>query len=151
MNERKQLEDEIEKLKYELSVSIPEEINEIMECGGIQDSTEISSILQRQQLTTVRLNQLISRLNCNKNISLKDIPKDAVGIGSLVTVLHKESGQTLRYKIVATDISDIIDVTPQSPIGKALYNKQVNDEVVAYLPIGKVTYAILDLKTIHQF
>lgn len=150
MNERKQLENEIEKLKYELSVSIPEEINEIMECGGLQDSTEISSVLQRQQLATVRLNQLIHRLNSNKNISLKEISKDAVGIGSLVTVKNIGTGQIIQFKIVVNDISDIIDVTLQSPIGKALYNKKINDEVSVYLPNGKVTYSILELKTIHE-
>lgn len=153
MNEREQIEQEIEKLRHELSVTIPEEIQIATEQGDLRENTEFSAAVARQHFVGVRLKQLVDRLKAYKSIDLSLIPKDKVGLGSVVKAKHVETNETVRFKIVMSDISEddtYIEVTLKSPIGKALQNKQVKDEVSVSLPHGKATYRILSITTIHD-
>jgi transcription elongation factor GreA len=149
------IEKEIEHLRYELSVTIPEEIQLALEAGDWGDNSEFSEIISRQYYTGIRLKQLIDRLNAHKLIDLKNISKNAVGMGSLVTVHNKESKKDITYKIISVELSDVDsgdyeEVTLNSPLGKALNNKQIGDDVVVYLPSGKVSLKIVKLLTIHE-
>jgi transcription elongation GreA/GreB family factor len=76
-------------------------------------------------------------------------------VGSIITVYHVEQETTKVFKIVFAEISDNIslaytEITSNSPIGKSLYNKTVNEQVIVSLPSGKATYKILELLTIHD-
>lgn len=149
------LEKEIELLRHELSVSIPAEIQLALEAGDWGDNSEFSEIISRQHYTGIRLKQLIDRLNACKLIDLKNIPRDRVGTGSLVTVHHKERNKNINYKVISVEISDIEnseyqEVTISSPLGKALYNKKIGDEFSVYLPSGKIHLKIVNLITIHE-
>jgi transcription elongation GreA/GreB family factor len=48
MNECDQLEKEIQELKFELSVSIPDEMQIAMESGDLRENSEFSEVLSRQ-------------------------------------------------------------------------------------------------------
>ena len=155
MNEREQLENEIDRLKYELSVTIPQEIQDAVEMGDLRENSEYTEIVGRQQFAGIRLAQLQQRLSVYKNININLIPKDTVGLGSIITVYHVEQETTKIFKIVFAEISDDIsdtytEITSNSPIGKALYNKTINEQVIVSLPSGKATYKILELLTIHD-
>lgn len=149
------LEKEIENLRHELVVTIPEEIQRALEAGDWGDNSEFSEVISRQTYTGIRLRQLIDRLHAHKLIDLKQIPRNKVGIGSLVTVYQKENKKTIKYKIISLEISnnefeDYEEVTTNSPIGKALRDKEVDDECTVYLPSGKTHYKIVNLVTIHD-
>lgn len=149
------LEKEIENLRYELTVTIPEEIQLALESGDWGDNSEFSEIVSRQHYTGIRLKQLIDRLNAHKLVDLKNIPKNTVGMGSLVTVYDAETRRNIKYKIISLEISDVDsddfqEVTLNSPLGKALTDKKVGDEVIVYLPSGKVNLKIVSLLTIHE-
>ena len=155
MNEREQLENEIDRLKYELSVTLPQEIQDAVEMGDLRDNSEYTEIVGRQQIAGIRLAQLQQRLSAYKTININLIPKDKVGVGSIITVYHVEQKTTKIFKIVFAEITDDIfgvytEVTSNSPIGKSLCNKTINEQVTVPLPNGKATYKILELLTIHD-
>jgi len=155
MNDREQLEGEIQKLKYELSVTIPQEMQAAVEMGDLRENSEYTEIVTRQQFAGIRLNQLLQRLSVYKNINLSSIPSDKVGVGSIITVFHVEANIKKIFKMVLAEISndiadEYIEITSSSPIGKSLYNKTIDDQVVVSLPNGKATYKILELLTIHD-
>jgi transcription elongation factor GreA len=155
MNEREQLENEIDRLKYELSVTLPQEMQDAVEMGDLRDNSEYTEIVTRQQFAGIRLAQLQQRLSAHKNINIKHIPTDKVGVGSLITVYHVEQDTTKVFKMVFAEITDKIsdvytEITGNSPIGKSLYNKTINEQVIVPLPSGKATYKILELLTIHD-
>jgi transcription elongation factor GreA len=155
MNDREHLEQEINSLKYELSVTIPQEMQDAVEMGDLRENSEYTEIVTRQQFAGIRLNQLLQRLAAYKNINLNLIPRDKVGIGSIMTVYHTEQNINKVFKVVLAEISDEVsdiytEITSNSPIGKSLYNKTVGEQVVVSLPNGKATYKILDLLTIHD-
>lgn len=155
MNDREQLENEIDRLKYELSVTLPQEMQDAVEMGDLRDNSEYTEIVTRQQFAGIRLSQLLQRRSAYKNININVIPKDRVGIGSLITVHHLEQDTTKVFKLVFAEITDNIsdvytEITSNSPIGKSLCNKTINEQVVVPLPSGKATYKILELLTIHD-
>lgn len=154
MNEYVQLEKEIESLRHELSVTIPQEIQTAKETGDLRENTEFSEILTRQTFASIRLNQLLTRLKAYKSIDINTIPHDKVGIGSIVKVRHLESDKIVYFKLVVGDIHSFEvnkyeEITINSPIGKSLLDKKVKDEVLVSLPKGKATYRILQINTIH--
>lgn len=155
MNEREQLENEINRLRYELSVTIPQEMQTAIESGDLRENSEFSDVVTRQYFASVRLKQLADRLNSYKAINLQNISKTHVGIGSVVKVKHVEENTTITFKIVVGEISDdanteYTEITVNSPIGKALCNKELKDQVIVVLPRGKVTYKIMNIKTLHD-
>lgn len=155
MNEREHLEQEINKLRYELSVTIPQDMQTAIETGDLRENSEFSDVVTRQYFASVRLRQLTDRLNSYKAINLQNISKSHIGIGSITKVKHIEENKIVTFKIVVGEISDNpstehTEITINSPIGKALYNKQVKDQVIVVLPNGKVTYKIMSIKTLHD-
>jgi transcription elongation factor GreA len=155
MNEREQLENEIDRLKYELSVTLPQEMQDAVEMGDLRENSEYTEIVTRQQFAGIRLHQLIQRLAAYKQINLNNVPRDKVGIGSIITVYHDESGYIKTFKLALVEISNdesplYTEITMNSPIGKSLYNKSVGDAVIVSLPSGKAIYKILNILTIHD-
>lgn len=149
------LEEEIEKIRYELAVNIPEELRNATDSTESTETGEYSEILTRQNLLSIRLSQLINRLNVNTHVDLKNIPRDKIGMGSLVKLHCKASHDEFYVKIISSEISDIIDesyneITINSPIGKALYNKRIGEETRVITPSGTKEYIIIELTTIHD-
>lgn len=149
------LENEIHNLNYELTVTIPEELRTALMVGDSADNAEYSEIISRYYLTNIRLRQLIQRLSTYNSINLENIPRDKVGIGSIVQVEQLNNGNIILYKIVISEISDevtpdYVEVTANSPVGKALRNHAVDDIIDIMLPIGKTKYKILNIKTLHD-
>ena len=146
------LEKEIEKIRYELAEIIPEELKNAMYSGDVLESSEYSEILRRQHLLSIRLTQLDKRLHLNKFIDIKNIPRYQVGIGSLITLLCKTTNIEFTVKLITSELSDIIyeEITLNSPVGKALFNKRINDDITVYTPSGIKSYKIVNLITIHD-
>jgi transcription elongation factor GreA len=156
MNEYEQLEEEIIRLKHELSDIIPQEMQDAIELGDLRENSEFSELVTRQHFVSIRLKQLTDRLALCKSINVQNISRDSVGIGSLIKTRHLETNAIEYFKLVLSEISDDVyhtytEITLKSPLGKALNNKKVKDEVVAKLPNGKATYRILKITTIHDF
>lgn len=155
MNERDNIEMEIQKLKFELSVTIPEEIQTAIEQGDLRENSEFSSAITRQHFVGIRLQQLLERLAAYKLIDISLIPVDKVGIGSVVTVNEIDTDASHIFKVVISEISDVFteqytEVTIKSPIGKALHGKSLNDIVSVQLPSCKRIYKIVNIVTIHN-
>jgi transcription elongation factor GreA len=148
------LEEQISQLKQELSVTIPQEIKEAVELGDLRENTEYSSALERQNLVGIRLEQLLRRAEAYRKIDISTLPRDAVNIGSIVKVRNLKTNKIEHFKIVLGDIDeteskDHQEVTIASPIGQAMKNKKVKDEILVSTPRGVTKYRILQIKTAH--
>jgi transcription elongation factor GreB len=69
-----------------------------------------------------------------------------VYFGCYVTV-EDEEGQTKRYRIVGADEWDSkrSEISMDSPMGKALLGRQLEDEVMVRRPIGDIYLTIVDV------
>ena len=149
---KEKLGEEVEKLQFELNVTLPGEIRRAVEMGDLKENSEYKAALERQQFVRARLSQLRERLSKLSSIDVTQIATDAVGLGSKVVTKDEKTGLTETYDMVFGDALEFEEgqVTMSSPIGRALLGKKVGEEVILKLPSMVRRLTITDLKTIHQ-
>lgn len=146
------LGEEVEKLQYELNVTLPGEIRRAVEMGDLRENSEYKAALERQQFVRARLNQLRERLSKLSSIDLTQIPTDCVGLGSKVVVSDQKTGLRETYDLVFGDALEFEEgqVTMSSPIGRALLGKKVGEIAFLKLPSMMRQLKVAELQTIHD-
>jgi transcription elongation factor GreA len=146
------LGEEVEKLQFELNITLPGEIRRAVEMGDLRENSEYKAALERQQFVRARLSQLRERLSKLSSIDVTQIATDAVGLGSKVVVKDEKSGLVEAYDLVFGDALEFDEgqVTMSSPIGRALLGKKVGEIVLLKLPTMMRRLKIIELTTIHQ-
>ena len=149
---KKKLEDEIERLMKELTVTLPKAIQKAVELGDLSENAEYKAALERQQFVQARPNHLTQRMSEISKIDTSKISADRVGFGSRVKLRDQQSQAETTYSLVFGDYIDLDSdqISMASPIGSALLGKQLDDEVVVRLPRGDRTYRIVELTTLPQ-
>jgi transcription elongation factor GreA len=146
------LGEEVEKLQYELNVTLPNEIRKAVELGDLRENSEYKAALERQSFVQARLGQLRERLSKLASIDMAQIPTDKVGLGSKVVVQDEKTGSKETYNLVFGDALEFDEsqVTMASPIGRALLGKSKGEVAYLRLPTMVRQLKVLDLRTIHD-
>ncbi len=149
---KKRLQDEIQQLEYELKVQLPKEILRAREHGDLRENAEYKSAKERQSYLQARVAQLHRRLAALSLVNLDKIPRDKVGLGSVVTVKQEDSGEETVFELVVTEDADptIGRISPSSPSGKQLLGHEEGDSVEVRVPAGTKVYEITKLVTMHE-
>lgn len=149
---KQKLGEEVEKLQYELNVTLPSEIRRAVEHGDLRENSEYKAALERQQFVQARLGQLRQRLSKLSAIDPSQIPADKVGLGSKVIVEDQRTKSRETYHLVFGDALEFEEghVTMASPIGKALLGKGVGEVTQLRLPTIVRTLKVVELTTIHD-
>ena len=84
--------------------------------------------------------------------NIQSIPHGVVAYGSRVTVEDLDEGETQVFEIVFPEEvnAGAGQISLGSPLGRALLNSTVGDEVEVQTPRGKRNYQITELLTIHD-
>jgi len=149
---KQKLTDEAEKLRFELNVTLPNEIRKAVELGDLRENSEYKAALERQQFVQARLGHLTKRLSKLSSIDESQIATDAVGMGSKVVVEDQDTKSRENYHMIFGDAEDFDEgqVTMSSPIGRALLGKKVGEMALLKLPANTRKLKIVKLTTIHQ-
>ncbi len=149
---KQKLTDEAEKLRFELNVTLPNEIRKAVELGDLRENSEYKAALERQQFVQARLGHLTQRLSKLSAIDESQIATDAVGMGSKVVVEDTTTKAKESYHMIFGDAEDFDDgqVTMSSPIGRALLGKKVGELVLLKLPTMTRKLKVVKLTTIHD-
>ena len=149
---KSKLDHEIERLTYELQVTLPKAIQKAVEHGDLRENSEYKSALERQQFVQARLNHLTRRRAELSKVNLDDIPSDRIGFGSRVTVRDLKGGDEETYTLVFGDFIDIEtgQISMASPLGQTLLNRKIGDEVSLQLPRGARKLKIEKVTTLHE-
>jgi transcription elongation factor GreA len=149
---KQKLGEEVERLQYELNVTLPNEIRKAVELGDLRENSEYKAALERQQFVQARLGQLRMRLSKLSSIDPAQIPTDRVGLGSRVMVEDQKSGDRETYHLVFGDAVEFEEghVTMASPIGRALLGKAVGEVAFLRLPTMTRQLKVMELQTIHD-
>jgi len=99
-----------------------------------------------------RIGQLKKRLGDLGMLNLSNIPKDRSGYGSRIVVIDTQRDVRIEYKLVSSEEADVDKghISTTSPIGRALLNRKVGDEVKVATPAGAKEFEVVELATIHQ-
>src|SRR6266853_934313 len=149
---KKKIQDEIDQLSHELSVELPKEIAVARAHGDLSENAEYKFAKERQGYVNAKISQLKKRMGDLGMLNLSNIPKDRAGYGSRLTVLDTQRDVKIEYKLVSTEEADVEKglISTTSPIGKALLNKKVGDEIEVATPAGKKEFEVMRLATIHD-
>lgn len=148
---KQQIRDELEKMKYEFKVELPKKIAEAREYGDLKENAEYHAARERQSFVKARISQLTEQLNSLNDLNVTDIPEDKVGYGSSVTVIDIDSDDEIVFTFVSSNEVNPSQgkISVSSPIGAAMQNKTVGENVSVVIPSGKRNYLIKKIITIH--
>src|SRR5437764_13463146 len=138
MDLRKELQDEIDLVKYELHNQLPMQIRRAREHGDLSENAQYHAAKERQGMVNARLNQLVRRLAAVSMVDMSKIPHDRVGLGSEVVVLDVKKDEEVTYTLVTSEEADGATgrISATSPVGRGLIGKEVGDSVKIQIPGG---------------
>jgi len=149
---KQKLQHEIDALEHELSVELPKEIAVARAHGDLSENAEYKFAKERQGYVNAKIGQLKKRMGDLGMLNLSNIPKDRAGYGSRIVVMDLQRSVELEYKLVSSEEADVEQglISTTSPIGRALLNRRVGDEVQVATPNGKKEFEVVRLVTIHE-
>jgi transcription elongation factor GreA len=147
----KKFEEEIQILDRELRTELPKEIQRARELGDLSENAEYQAAKERQRLVEARISMLKKRVGEISLLNLDKLPTDKVGLGSIVHVTDGGSAEIV-YRLVMPEEADPSKglISPSSPIGRALLNKEPGDEVTVQAPNGVRHFEIVKLVTVYD-
>ena len=145
------LKKEVADLRHELTFKIPKELQTAAAHGDLSENAEYEAAKARQDFVRSRIAQLEARVRELSMYTIASIPPGVVAYGSRVTV-EDDAGESTTYDIVFPEEADAgkRQISLSSPLGRALLNKGVGDEVEVQAPTGKRSYQIIELVTFHE-
>lgn len=149
---KKKLQDEIAQLTHEMNIELPKEIAVARAHGDLSENAEYKYAKERQSYVNLKIAHLKKRMGDLGMLNLSNIPKDRAGYGSRLIVLDVRREVKIEYKLVSSEEVDAEKghISTTSPIGKALLNKKVGDEIEVATPAGKKEFELIRLVTIHE-
>ena len=139
-----ELQERLEYLKTTRRHEIAEKIKAAREYGDLSENAEYL-LLRTVEGEIMELEYKIKNAII---IDDKKAPKGVVSAGSKVKILDIDMDEELEYTIVGSDEADLDAkrISNESPVGKALIGKKLNDEVVVHAPGGDFKVKILSVK-----
>ena len=124
------LEAELKDLKYKLTVVIPRDLRDAAARGDLSENAEYEEAKDRKHFTESRVAQISERIQILRSIDISKIPKEGVGLGSIVTLEDLYNGEKITYELTVSDHVDVDagKISIQAPIGRALISKKVNED-----------------------
>jgi len=149
---KKRLQDEIDQLSHELNVLLPKEIAVARAHGDLSENAEYKFAKERQGYVNAKIGHLKKRMGDLGMLNLANIPKDRSGYGSRIVVRDVHREMEIEYKLVSSEEADAEKglISTNAPIGRALLNRQVGDEIEVATPAGKKVFEVVRLATIHD-
>lgn len=144
----KKLKDELNELQNVKRPRIVKQVAYAREQGDLSENT--AYIQGREELNFIdgRIEELENIINQAKVINKQPSNKNVVELGNKVTVkIHDINGEH-EFHVVGEWEADPKQkkVSPESPIGKALIGKKINETVEVEAPAGTVKYKILKIE-----
>lgn len=137
-----ELEAELEQLETQGRNEIAEKLKVARSYGDLSENSEYDEAKSEQAKIEARINELKYQLDHAVIIDSTD--KDAVSMGSKVTVVRVKDKAKLVYEIVGFSQSNPAEgrISDESPVGMALIGKKKGDKVIVEAPVGEIEFEI---------
>ncbi len=141
---KEELEKELKVLVTEKRVEIADRIKVARDFGDLSENAEYDAAKNEQARIEARILEIETMLKYAQIISEGGKVKGVISLGSTVVVYDKDYDEEMTFKIVGTTEADVTDgkISNESPIGNALLNRKVGEEVEIATPDGTTTLVI---------
>ena len=143
-----ELEKELDYLKTEGRIDIAEKLKVARSYGDLSENSEYDEAKSEQAKIEARISELEYQLDNVEIVdSVDSVDKDAVSMGSKVTVKRLSDGVESTYEIVGFAQSNPAQskISDESPVGMALMGKKQGEKVLVEAPIGNLEFEILSI------
>ena len=140
---RRNLDKELDHLMTVRRREVAARINRASEAGGTVDNAEYEEAKNEQAFVEGRISELERTLSNAVVQDPKDRDDGVIKFGSSVTVTT-DKGQKRMYRIVGSAEAAPLEgkISQESPVGDALMDRRVGDEVDIQTPAGVISLKI---------
>jgi transcription elongation factor GreA len=140
---RAELEQELEQLKASRG-AIAEKISQARDFGDLSENAEYDAARNEQGIAETRIAEIENILK-NAEVLKASSRKGTIDIGSTVTL--KSGSKEAVYMVVDPIEADPLEckISPESPLGKELMGKKINDTAEITTPKGTTKYEIVQV------
>ncbi len=136
---------ELQHLKREERLKVIREISEAREKGDLSENAEYHAAKEKQVLVERKIARLEETLSRARIMTEEMKNSSQVHVGSRVHLIDVTTQEETEYELVPTAEfhtyeTDAISI--DSPVGKALVGKSVEDIVEIKVPAGTITYRV---------
>jgi len=137
------------KRRKEERPQIVDAIEEARAHGDLSENAEYHAAKERQGQVEAEIADLESKLSRAQIIDPRDLSGDKVVFGATVTLLDEDE-KPVRYQIVGETEADakLGRISYNSPLGRALIGRRVDDEVEVTVPSGDRYYLVSKIEFI---
>ncbi|MBN2357169.1 transcription elongation factor GreA [candidate division KSB1 bacterium] len=142
------LKKQLDHLKRGDRLKIIKEIAEAREKGDLSENAEYHAAKEKQTLIERKIARLEETLSRARIMSEEMKNSNQVHVGSRVKLVDIQTQEETVYELVPTaefHTYDLDAISIDSPVGKALVGKSVDDVVEIKVPAGLITYRVVGI------
>ena len=141
------LVDELNHLKTKKRREVANQLEHARAFGDLRENAEYETAKEDKRKLEKRIQELEIKLTNARVVEASDIPSDKAYLGATLEIKNLDSGETLRYTLVAQDEADFNQgkISVNSPLGKGLLGKAEKEKVEIQVPAGKLRFEILKI------
>lgn len=141
------LKAELEQLISVERPSISQQIAEARDKGDLSENAEYDAAKNAQGMLELKISKLQETIRNAKIIDESKLDTTKVLILSTVKIRNTKNNATMTYSIVPENEADLKlgKISVNSPIAKGLLGKSVGESVEIQVPVGKMTFEIVDI------
>ena len=147
--EHAKLTKELENLIAERPV-ISTRIGTARELGDLKENADYHAAKDDQAHNERKIKDLEKRLAEVTVADTENVPEGVVFLGSIVRLKNLSNNKEDLYKLVGETTGrfdlDFLEVTPNSPLGEALFKSRVGETIGVILPAGRTQFEILAIE-----
>jgi transcription elongation factor GreA len=116
--------------------------------GDLSENSEYDDAKERQGMIEARIRDYEAKLGLAEVIDPSMLSGNKVMFGAHVTVEDVDSDEILTYQLVGSEETDLKrgHISIESPIGRALLGREVDDEVNFNVPRGRRTVVVTEVE-----
>ncbi len=138
---------ELEELKSNGRQEAAKAIAEAREKGDLSENAEYDAAKEAQGLLELKINNLEKVVASARVLDPSEIDTNEVRVMTKVKIKNLKTKKALVYHLVSESESDLKErkISVTSPVGKGLLGKKIGEIANVELPVGKVSFEILDI------
>jgi transcription elongation factor GreA len=142
------LSTELKRLKIERP-QIVDAIEEARAHGDLSENAEYHAAKERQGQIEASIADIEDKLSRAQIIDPRELSGDKIVFGATVTLLDEDE-KAIRYQIVGQTEADASNgrISYNSPLGRALIGRKVDDEIEVSVPAGDRYYLVSQIEFI---
>jgi transcription elongation factor GreA len=146
--QHKKLTDDLHTLKYKERPSVIDAIARAREHGDLRENAEYDAAKERQELVERKIARLEEMLSRARVLEENSVDSDRVHVGRRVKLIDVETEEEMICELVASAefiSADVEPVSVDSPVGKALVGKAIDEIVEIKVPAGTLRYKVTEI------